>query len=338
MTGRFFGLTAGGPDIGIGHLSRVRSLSLAIAERGWTIDVVAIAPQAVIDTFDWRNVRVRAASDLYSAQQIIEESERRTADALVTDVPGLTKDHSDWAKAVGFSSRIHLCDAGSDDYESTLFVNGDVEMPENVAPRAESSLIGPAYHIVRPEIRSLRPKRPRSAGEIRSALVALGGADPGLLTELMCSALFARELRVTVALGPAVTEERRNFLRTSFPGFDILDTPADLSRLLLNHDLVFTLPGLTAYEAMCLGTPVVCVVWEGLSDYSLGLADKGCALALSLPISENDLAELLKTTSRIWRANQDCAFDLIDGAGAERVVKHIDINFKRLSNIAGDVQ
>ena len=70
----------------------------------------------------------------------------------------------------------------------------------------------------------------------------------------------------TLVLGPAMSDERKARIKSlKKTNLSFIDSPANLIDLILNHDALVTLGGMSAYEAMTLGTPVCGVEWSYLA-------------------------------------------------------------------------
>lgn len=102
---------------------------------------------------------------------------------------------------------------------------------------------------------------PHSGTNRRSAfgrvLVTFGGEDPAGLTEKTVRALVRHRLlepgALTAVKGPL-------FRQLSVPeGVSVLESPRDLRERLAEFDLVITSFGITAYEAVAAGTPIVLI-------------------------------------------------------------------------------
>ncbi len=89
----------------------------------------------------------------------------------------------------------------------------------------------------------------------RRLLVSFGGEDPAdlsgrLLSVLLKPGLFPRQ-QITVVQGPY-------FARSAWPeGINVLENPGELKSILPRYDLVLTSYGLTSFEALAAGVPVI---------------------------------------------------------------------------------
>jgi len=89
----------------------------------------------------------------------------------------------------------------------------------------------------------------------RRVLVSFGGEDPADLSRGLLEVLLRKQLfkpkQITVVEGPY-------FRRTLWPdGIEVLHNPEDLKSILHRYDLVLCSFGLTTYEALAAGVPVI---------------------------------------------------------------------------------
>lgn len=92
----------------------------------------------------------------------------------------------------------------------------------------------------------------------RRVLVSFGGEDPADLSSSLLELLLRKQLfepeQITVVQGPYFRRSRRS--RRS-DGIEVLQSPGDLKSILHRYDLVFCSFGLTTYEALAAGVPVI---------------------------------------------------------------------------------
>jgi len=297
--------------MGIGHASRVQTLARECRDRGQPAIVVLKDLENLSDRLDWSGLDVRK---LVSGTHWLDAvgPRRRT---LVTDLPGLTADTADMARKAGFKFLVHLCVDGADQYDADLFVNASPS-PLPLSPAATRISVGLQFAIIRPEMRSSRPPASWARGSIKRGLVAMGGSDSHNLASSMATSLWLSGIHPTIVAGPALSHVRLNNWRLA--GFDVNSSPSgsELAVMMLKNDLVVTPGGVTSFEAMHLGTPVLCVDSGPQGWFCRNLADAGIATlvsesALNYP-NALDVNRLMKTAM--------AGFQTVDGQGAARTL------------------
>lgn len=260
---RFSFWTAGDRTIGIGHLTRSAAVAAELVGRGHEVSISA-----------------RVAEDLLGYATVPGASTRVVepgvpslpggGGVVITDLPGLGPTD---VEALGAARHVHLASDGLDRVRADLAIVDDLALgPATVA--AARVVVGIEHHVVRPEVLALRPERPWAGDRVRRVLIALGGADPGALTEPLVAALAARDPRLAVlaVAGPAWTDERSAALVRARGRDGVLIAPPDLATPILDADVVVTLGGRTTFEAFALGRPALCLAWSHMADYVAQLA------------------------------------------------------------------
>jgi UDP-2,4-diacetamido-2,4,6-trideoxy-beta-L-altropyranose hydrolase len=306
---------AAGPDLGVGHLSRCATLCRALVDAGQAPLLLVEAAQAYPAfaaragcEVDWIEGREAAWSVLGS----------RGGGLLVTDLLGLSAADSRRARALGFGPLAHINDS-LNDYAADLLVDTDVT-PSAVAPTGVEVLAGAAWHMVRPDVTAARPAIPWSGAKAQTVLLTFGGADPARATEALVAGLAGGPLKVTAALGPAMPQARKDALRQK-GGAAFVDAPEAMSELILAHDLIVTLGGLTSYEAMVLGRPTACVSWRNMAPYVAQLAQAGAAGDLGpVETAAKAVLALVEDGARLSALARK-GFEAVDGEGARRVAE-----------------
>ncbi|TRO93671.1 hypothetical protein FKB34_12125 [Glycocaulis profundi] len=311
--------TAGGARIGIGHLTRCRALAGALAQAG--------ADPLIVMEGDPKLAGYAAGEGF--AVEIAESREalwaalagRLTGGGVaVLDRPGLEAADIERLRALGAESIVLLAGEGLGRVPADLAVMDDPEPcgPPAAARRVETGL---QFHMVRPDVLAARPAAPWAAGEVRRVLVALGGADPGGLTEPFCAALAAAapELRIAAVAGPAWDADRREAFRAAGEA-EMIDAPPDMIAPILQSDAVITLGGRSTYEAFALGRPALCLRWEEMAGYCDMMERAGLAAAIGpdpAAAARQALAAFHDPEALAARAAR--AFTALDGKAADRV-------------------
>lgn len=119
---------------------------------------------------------------------------------------------------------------------------------------------GPKYIILRPDFFTFQAKRSK---DVDSILLIFGGADPANLTFSVMKVLLesSRNYTIKVILGAA--NKRKDAIeallkKTDGINVEILENVSDTAGLMYCSDLVLVSPGISFFESLAVGTPVIC--------------------------------------------------------------------------------
>jgi spore coat polysaccharide biosynthesis predicted glycosyltransferase SpsG len=318
---------AGGSEIGIGHMSRCRSLAAELLRRrAGPVVLVYEAPSEIAERFCPPGARVVVASSRMAALEMREEVLRKngcTSSVLITDLLQLGAKDAAFARRQGFQTLVHLNDSGPPGYAADLVVDGDAFKIQETGIDGTKYLCGAAYHIVEPSVVARRPAQPWNKAAVESVLFCFGGADPAQQTEFFVRETNKRRSTImfTVMAGPAFSPQRWEVLASlAGPNYRLMRAFSGLADFILEHDAVVTLGGLTSYEAMCLGRAVFAIEWAHMAPYVEQLDAVGLLKNLgSGERTVDHLYESLMDAESVRRLARS-GWEAIDGRGAERVV------------------
>lgn len=132
------------------------------------------------------------------------------------------------------------------------------------------SFSGPRYWILRPEFYKPYPIIKKSDPGPKRILLFFGGSDPSNFT---CSALSIlshsrRNYKIDIILGPcfAYKKQVRNIANNCEPGvaISIYENVTNVAYIMLQTDLVITSAGISMFEALRLGRPVLVIPQDEL--------------------------------------------------------------------------
>ena len=123
---------------------------------------------------------------------------------------------------------------------------------------------GPKYWLLRPEFYEYHKKPKDPLVRIEKIMLIFGGADSSNLTTIVLSELLrmGSTFRLIVVLGAAFGhhEELNTTLsenRITKSTVQIVDNLANVAEIMYKNDVVFASPGLSFFEALLVGTPVL---------------------------------------------------------------------------------
>jgi spore coat polysaccharide biosynthesis predicted glycosyltransferase SpsG len=125
-------------------------------------------------------------------------------------------------------------------------------------------LFGPRYWILRPEFYRFRKIGKEQPLKVQNIMLIFGGSDPLNFSTLATNTLLetGEDFNLMLVLGAGF--EHRSQLdkvleaNTGFPGtVNVVNNMTNVAENMYNHDLVLTSPGLSFFEALVVGTPVI---------------------------------------------------------------------------------
>ncbi len=324
---------AGNSQIGVGHLSRTATLASALRKtKAWHRVVLLWESSSELATYFAPDGCEAISVDDRQAALEVRSQLAATGDdwVLTTDLLNLQPQDMLISRTQGFRLLSHLNDSGSGRALADLLVNEDAfKTPAVPIDFAGVGLVGHAYRMIRPSVVQKRPATAWTGSQVKQMLISLGGADPDRLTCQLLTAICPQlppDLGVTAVIGPAFSpaqSEALQRLAEHHRHLQLLAAPRCLATVLLQHDLIVTLGGLTTYEAFCLGKPCAAIAWSYMSQYvealqqmrlltNLGSVQQAPVTLLNWVQDPTHLADLAK---RGWQ--------MIDGQGADRVASAV---------------
>jgi spore coat polysaccharide biosynthesis predicted glycosyltransferase SpsG len=291
-------LADAGPADGLGHLSRLSALAVALRSRGIETICQANGSSSPLE-------RDGVAWAPWSTGGPVPSG----VDVLVLDSYRLTPKQVTSANVPLVIFRDH-----DGDEADTALVVSVAAAPSDDPTR----LSGPRYAALRPAYWGLPPKD--TSGPLRSVLVTTGGGDPDGIGAEVARAIAShiREVRVTLVRG-------RDAPTSSVGGVRLLDAPESLFEEQLAADLVICGGGQTMLESAACGTPCISLVLaENQREQALRLASTGAVVFVDPP----DVNGVLAAVRAVGAAGRDelsrRAQDAVDGNGALRIAYHVE--------------
>ncbi len=323
---------------GYGHAVRIATLLEAWTELGGRALFVGRGLQGSLAArLSAANVQLEAPEAATTQAELVallERARAQPAAALAIDGYGFTPDyHRALAERLPL---LALDDLAAQPAVADLIVNqnlGFAAARYGALQPGQRVLAGAPYVLLRRGLRQLLGARGSAApgGERKVVAVALGGSDPLGKSEPLAAALLVAlpEVEVSLIVGPGVPAERRQRLRelaARGARLQLVEDPPELGECLLRAELLLCAAGVTAWEALALGVPVVLlkvadnqrVVAEPLLAHGAALdagwADEGA------PARAAELSARLLASPSSREQLVSAGRGLIDGRGVWRVI------------------
>ncbi len=318
--------TAASPQLGFGHLKRsivlagilrdcCKPLFLLDPEDYWSIELLRIQDR---DFFNGEFEHAWALFPDPGAILIDTRLSRGLEDLIST------------ADARGIPT-VSIHDLGLNPLPSNIVIDGSIAPKQlDVSRAAQACFGGPDYMILDPAYQSLHRQNKSIEGNIRSIFINLGGGDSRKYFLRIMDGLrsWGHELEVIGVPGFASWGQEDLGLQDWKPVHFRWENQ-NIERFLFQSDLAITAGGITAYEALCAGTPLLALSYDHLQRITVKtLAHAGACVDLGSG-DELDPSDLAKTLSVIdagigmrsllsRRGRQ-----IVDGRGAARVAEII---------------
>ena len=325
-------VTEGGPDVGLGHVSRCRAIARAARAEGARISFLVVPDPRVAALLGGIPAEVTAYAWPADAEGALEALRGLRPDAIVVDSYKATPAFLGALRALA-SPVAAVDDTASLTLPVDVVVNGSIaaESLPYVRTAGTTLLLGSRYALLDPDYADLPDRRP--ADRLGRVLVTLGG---GLNTPDVAAAVRGADAVlidgvVEVAAGSFAgrTEALDDVVRAARNRVVIHRGRFGLRDLMLAADLAVCGAGMTLYELAATGTPAITVCMAanqrpnaeafaraGAAPTAGQAGDPGLGAAV-----EAALRRLVPAPARAEVAAR--AHRLVDGRGAARVAQRI---------------
>ncbi len=241
-------LCEAGPGIGLGHLSRACVAAQSLLEHAAAdVELLIKGEETAFEALNLLRHRWVKEFDV----------DFRDADSLVVDVKSIDENLANSLRAsAGGSYRV-----GVDIFEDaaglfdllwgpSVYAN-ERELDSDVLQKLQ---YGPDCFLLR---KPLAIERREESSQEKSLIVLTGGADPAKLSKFLPELLdnqLPSGVRIDWVKGPYAEEP---LLPSKLERFKVLDAPTDLHQRIANYDLALCVFGVSFFECLNAGTPVV---------------------------------------------------------------------------------
>jgi spore coat polysaccharide biosynthesis predicted glycosyltransferase SpsG len=310
-------LTEAGHGPGLGHVRRCVALGRAALELGAGVRVL-VAGEVPTDPSRDERLRLEPCDWIKNAEAGFAALDHTPADVVVVDSYAVGEAMLTRLGARG-PSVVLIDDLADRPTPLDVVVNGGFHAARLTYHGKPDTvyLLGPRYVLLDSAFAEAAPRGP--FGAVHCVLITLGGDAPRELFETAIDVMsrVSRETQLDVVVGP--------FTAWSAPDRDRVRIHRGLSSLrplMLTADLAITAGGMTLYECLASGVPIVALAIADNQRPNIAslnaaglLLDGGPSLETAVRRLIGD-AELRATMSRRGR-------DVVDGGGARRVAAEI---------------
>jgi spore coat polysaccharide biosynthesis predicted glycosyltransferase SpsG len=318
--------TAAGPQIGYGHLRRSAILAQILGD--------CCNPLFLLDSEDSWSPEYLNLHGLDFFNQGCEYAwvllPEPTAILIDTRLSGGLNDLIVPANRRGIPV-ISVHDLGLNPLPSDIAIDGSVAPTFVDSPcRDRAYFSGTEYMILDPVYRGLHQQNKLIRNEIRSIFVNLGGGDSGRFYTKVLQGLklWGREVNVIGAPGFA-SWGKEALVQKDWHPLHFRWEKQNIEECLFESDLAITAGGISAYEVLCAGTPLLALSYDSFQETTLkilGDSDACLSLGLGEKLAPSDLAQTLALVESDIDRRRRMSLrgkQIVDGRGAERVAQII---------------
>ena len=330
----------GGPDVGLGHVTRSLALAVALDRTGVWTAVLAPTSGALRARAEDAGLEVVTSGewprwDEEGVARLLDLADTHRAEGLIIDSyriapAGFERLHRALLRVVAID------DLAAGPFPCHVVINGGAAaatMPYRSVHGDTRFLLGPEYALLRPEFWARGERKVRERPE--RVLLMTGGTDPGGVAGRLLAALdvLPDDFRIEVVVGPfadaAVIEVAARRCRRAVR-LHRDPSPACLRDLLLQADAAVSAAGQTLYELAWAGCPAVAFAVADNQVANLGAMARAGTVIPATTLQDPDLSDrvaaelgrLLADLDRRTAASQ-AGQALVDGRGALRVAAEI---------------
>jgi len=238
------------------------------------------------------------------------------------------------------ADRSHDCDLLLD---QNLYENMETRY-KGLIPNHCPKLLGPKYALLRSEFREARKYLQQRDGNVKRILIFFGGSDPTNETSKALEAIHLlnlSDIAIAVVIGAAnpYKEQIKHLYRT-MSNITFYCQIENIAQLMVNADLAIGAGGTTTWERCSLGLPsIVFSIAHNQEAITKHAAQAGALINLgtAYKVTVEQLAQTLKHL--IKKSDTLCSMSaqglqLVDGFGAERVIKEMEISSFRITIVS----
>jgi CMP-N-acetylneuraminic acid synthetase/spore coat polysaccharide biosynthesis predicted glycosyltransferase SpsG len=239
-------VVTGNETVGLGHVYNTLLLANDILNHNITF-LVDIQSQMAYDKIASKNYPVV----IQHCENIIDDIKLQSADIIINDRLDTDVNYIDELKKLNLKV-INFEDLGDGAKKADLVINAIY--PEKQV--LKNHFFGHDYFILRDEFIYSSQKEVKK--DIENILITFGGVDPNNYTKKVIETIYdycqSNNISITVIAGFGYT--KYDTLK-EFKDITILENVTNISKYMLESDLIFTSAGRTTYEIASIGIPTI---------------------------------------------------------------------------------
>lgn len=284
--------------LGLGHLSRARSLMLALSAKVACKFSVATNSSGLV-----REFLLGVDVDLLSPMEL---SGAKLADIVIVDVPNIGTQVGKSLQGLANLLVVIDDDGPGLAHQDVLVRPNLLNLPLPAGMSLENYWSGRDFIILHPEFARLARQSRSGVKKVKELLVCFGGSDPSGLTSKILPALrqLSQDVTTHVILGAAYSQAQNIMAQTrDDQRFVVTKNSSDMAQRIMRADVAIVSGGTLLYEVCALGTPAVII-----SQNDAQIAEAGICAAVGAVVSLGDVRtarneDVLATIDRLLNDN-----------------------------------
>lgn len=239
-------VVTGNSKVGLGHVYNTLLIANDILNHQITF-LVDIQSKMAYEKILENNYPVH----LQSQEDIVDDIIKINPDLVINDILDTSIKYIKRLKSENYKI-INFEDLGEGAKEADLVINAIY--PEN--QKKSNHFYGHNYFILRDEFIHSEFKQIKE--KVNNVLLTFGGVDPNNYTLKVLSTIydFCKEKEITINIIAGFGYEKYESLK-KFTGINIYKNISNISKYILEADIIFTSAGRTTYEIASIGTPAI---------------------------------------------------------------------------------
>jgi len=302
-------VVTGNSEVGLGHVYNTLLLANDILNHKITF-LVDNRSQMAFDKIASKNYPVM----MQQGGDIVEDINKIEPDIIINDRLDTSKDYILELKKLNYKV-VNFEDLGEGTGYADLVINA-IYPEKQVLP---NHYFGYEYFILRDEFIYSEPKK--SIGEVKNVLITFGGVDPNNYTQKVIKTIYEYclshniQIHVIAGFGYQYYSSLENY-----KDIKIYRNISNISKYMLEADIIFTSAGRTTYEIASLGIPTIVLAQNErelthfFASSQFGFLNLGLGHTLSMVVLFDSFIKLINSLeSRVYMNRLMKSIDLKSG-------------------------
>lgn len=284
-------VVTGNDNVGLGHVYNTLLIANDILNHNITF-LVDKDSKLALEKINSKNYNVK----IQTKSNIIEDIMELSPDIVINDCLDTDYKYVKKLKELNISI-INFEDLGEGSKLADLVVNAIY--PEKMYMK--NHYYGPDYFILRDEF--LYCSQKNEVGPVKNILLTFGGVDPNNYTKKVLESIYSYcdELGISINVITGFGYKKDDTLK-DFKNINLLSNVTNISKYMLDADLIFTSAGRTTYEIASLGTPAIVLAQNEremthfFASSQFGFTNLGLGYNISHELIFNEFKEIISST------------------------------------------